>query len=89
MLLLGVSTFLTYPALFSIVSEATHKSVEGRTFGIIFMLQLGGGTMLLFFGGVLSDIFGIWIPFAILGALSLILTSMLVINYRKPMVAST
>ena len=89
MLLLGVSTFLTYPALFSIISEATHESVEGRTFGIIFTLQLSGGTALLFFGGVLADIFGIWIPFAILGALSFILASMLIINYRKPMVAST
>ncbi len=89
MLLLGVSTFLTYPALLSIISEATHESVEGRTFGIIFTLQLGGGTTLLFFGGVLADIFGIGIPFAILGALSLILASLLIINYRKPMVAST
>jgi len=89
MILLGVSTFLTYPALFSIISEATHESVEGRTFGLIFTLQLGGGTTLLFFGGVLADIYGIGIPFAILGALSLILSSLLIINYRKPMIAST
>jgi hypothetical protein len=75
--------------LFSIISEAIHESVEGRTFGIIFTLQLSGGTALLFFGGVLAGIFGIWIPFAILGALSLILTSMLIINYRKVMVTST
>ena len=88
MILLGISTFLTYPALFSIISEATHESVEGRTFGLIFTLQLGGGTTLLFFGGVFADIYGIGIPFSILGALSLILSSLLIINYRKPMIAS-
>ena len=72
MILLGISTFLTYPALFSFISEATHESIEGKTFGIIFTLQLGGGTILLFLSGLFSDIYGIWIPFALIGVLSLL-----------------
>lgn len=87
MVFLGISTFLTYPALFSFISEATHESVEGKTFGLIFTLQLGGGTTLLFLGGILSDIFGIWAPFALLGSLSLFYTLILMINYEKPFVA--
>jgi FSR family fosmidomycin resistance protein-like MFS transporter len=84
MILLGIAVFLTYPSLFSFVSEVTHESVEGWTFGITFMFQTGGGTILLFLGGVLSDLFGIWMPFALLGALSLLFTGVLLLNYTKP-----
>jgi FSR family fosmidomycin resistance protein-like MFS transporter len=66
-IILGISTFLTFPALFSFVSEATTESTEGKTFGYIFTIQLGGGAMFLFLCGVLSDLFGIWIPFLFLG----------------------
>jgi len=82
MVLLGFSVFLTYPALSSFISEVTDESSEGGTFGIVFTLQLGGGTILLFLGGFLSDIYGIWIPFVILGVPSLLL-SMLLLFYRK------
>ena len=84
MILLGIALFLTYPALFSFVSEVTHESVEGWTFGLTFTFQTGGGTILLFIGGVLSDLFGIWIPFALLGALSLLFTVVLLFYYHKP-----
>ncbi len=84
MILLGIALFLTYPALFSFVSEVTHESVEGWTFGLTFTFQTGGGTILLFLGGVLSDLFGIWIPFALLGTLSLLFTMVLLFNYHKP-----
>jgi FSR family fosmidomycin resistance protein-like MFS transporter len=84
MILLGVAVFLTYPALFSFVSEVTHESVEGWMFGITFTFQTGGGAIILFLGGVLSDLFGIWIPFALLGVLSLLLSLVLLYNYRKP-----
>jgi FSR family fosmidomycin resistance protein-like MFS transporter len=84
MILLGISVFITYPALFSFVSEVTHESVEGWTFGLTFTFQTGGGTILLFLGGVLSDLFGIWIPFALLGTLSLLVSLVLLFNYRKP-----
>jgi FSR family fosmidomycin resistance protein-like MFS transporter len=84
MILLGVAIFLTYPALFSFVSEVTHESVEGWMFGITFTFQTGGGAVILFLGGMLSDFFGIWIPFALLGSLSLLLSLVLLYNYRKP-----
>jgi FSR family fosmidomycin resistance protein-like MFS transporter len=88
MILLGVALFLTYPALFSFVSEVTHESVEGWTFGLTFMFQTGGGTILLFLGGVLSDVYGIWMPFALLGTLSLLFTLVLLFNYQKPFAES-
>ncbi|MCJ2513679.1 MAG: MFS transporter [Candidatus Thermoplasmatota archaeon] len=76
-ILLGLSTFLSFPALFSFVSEATHQTVEGKTFGYIFTIQLGFGTVVLFLSGLLADIFGIWIPFALLGVSSLFATIMI------------
>ena len=88
MALLGVAVFLTYPALFSFVSEVTHESVEGWTFGLTFTFQTGGGTIILFLGGVLSDVFGIWMPFALLGTLSLLLCLVLLANYHKPFAQS-
>jgi MFS family permease len=82
MVFLGVSVFLTYPALASFISEVTEESSEGGTFGIVFTLQLGGGTIVLFLSGFLSDIYGIWMPFVVLGVPSLLL-SMLLLFYRK------
>lgn len=84
MIVLGVAVFLTYPALFSFVSEVTHESVEGWTFGLTFTFQTGGGTLILFLGGVLSDLFGIWMPFALLGSISLLFGLILLFNYQKP-----
>jgi len=81
-ILLGLSTFLSFPALFSFVSEATHKTVEGKTFGYIFTIQLGVGTVLLFLSGVLADIFGIWIPFALLAVAGLFATILLFSNRK-------
>ena len=84
MILLGVAVFLTYPALFSFVSEVTPESAEGWTFGLTFTFQISGGTIILFTGGALSDLLGIWIPFALLGILSLLFTIVLLLNYQKP-----
>jgi FSR family fosmidomycin resistance protein-like MFS transporter len=81
---LGVAVFLTFPALASFISEVTHQTVEGKTFGLIFTLQLGGGTMLLFIGGIVSDLFGIWMPFLLLGILSILYTTLLLILYTTP-----
>ena len=81
-ILLGLSTFLSFPALFSFVSEATHETVEGKTFGYIFTIQLGVGTVILFLSGVLADIFGIWMPFALLGTTGLFAT-IIILSKRK------
>ena len=82
-ILLGISTFLTFPALFSFVSEATHESVEGKTFGYIFTIQMGIGAIFLFLSGIFADLFGIWIPFAFLGLASLIAAIVLFINHKQ------
>ncbi len=81
--IIGISTFVTFPALFSYISESTHETNEGKTFGYIFTLQLAVSTIFLFISGALSDLFGIWIPFSILGLMSLIATLLLISQYRK------
>jgi FSR family fosmidomycin resistance protein-like MFS transporter len=81
-ILLGITVFITFPAIITFVSEITHESVEGKTFGTIFTLQLCGSTLFLFFGGFLSDVFGIWIPFMLLGISSLVF-SIILIFFRK------
>jgi len=83
MVLLGFSVFLTYPALSSFISEVTDESSEGSTFGIVFTLQLGGGTILTFISGFLSDIYGIWMPFVILGVPSLFFSIILMFYHKK------
>jgi len=86
MILLGISTFITFPALFSFVSEITHETVEGKTFGYILTIQLGGGTILLFLSGMFSDIWGVWIPFIILGILSMFVALQLIGKRNKNVV---
>jgi len=84
--LLGVATFLTYPALFSFTSELTEENIEGKIFGYLFTVQLAGGTIVLFLSGVTSDFWGIWTPFTILGALSFITAFLLIIKRKNILV---
>jgi len=85
-ILMGITVFITFPALVSYISEITHESSEGKTFGTIFTLQLSGSTIFLFFGGILSDVFGIWIPFILLGFTSLVFSIILLTFRRKPII---
>ncbi len=80
---LGIATFLSFPALFSSISTATQDTNEGKTFGYVFTLQLLVGTILLFMSGALADIFGIWIPFTILGTISIIAALLLLISKKE------
>ena len=82
----GITVFLTYPALASFTSEITDESSEGKNFSVIFTLQLGGGTIVLFIGGILSDLYGIWTPFAIIGVASLLITILLFSKINKPLI---
>lgn len=84
--LMGITVFITFPAIITYISEITHESVEGKTFGTIFTLQLLGSTIFLFFGGFFSDIFGIWIPFILLGFPSLFFSIILLIFRKKPLI---
>jgi FSR family fosmidomycin resistance protein-like MFS transporter len=85
--LIGISVFLTYPTLFSCVSQGTHETAEGKTFGFVFTFQLGGGTFLLFISGVCADIWGIWTPFLLIGSLSLLVALILVITSTKQIIS--
>jgi FSR family fosmidomycin resistance protein-like MFS transporter len=85
--LMGITAFITFPAIITLISEITHESVEGKTFGTIFTLQIIGSTIFLFFGGFLSDVFGIWIPFIILGVSSLLFSIILLIFKKRPIVS--
>ena len=85
-ILLGIATFLSYPALFSFISEITNENIEGKMFGYIFTVQLAGGTIILFLSGVTSDLWGIWTPFTILGVLSFISAVLLFIKRKSILV---
>ncbi|UCF50047.1 MAG: MFS transporter, partial [Thermoplasmatales archaeon] len=85
--LMGITVFITFPAIITLISEITHESVEGKTFGTIFTLQIIGSTIFLFFGGFLSDVFGIWIPFILLGVSSIVFSIILLIFRKIPIIA--
>lgn len=65
----GVAVFITYPALFSFISEATEESIGGATFGVVFGFQLVGGALAGFAAGVMADLWGIHTPFLLLSGL--------------------
>ncbi len=75
---LGSALFLTYPALFSFVSESSHRRLQGAAFGLVFGFQLAGGAVGVYLAGVLASAFGsdaatqTSIPFVFAGSLGLI-----------------
>jgi DHA1 family inner membrane transport protein len=54
---LGSTVFITYPALFSFVSEASHRRLQGAAFGVIFAFQLLGGAFGAFAAGSVAEAF--------------------------------
>ncbi len=65
----GVAVFITYPALFSFISEATEDRIGGTTFGVVFGFQLVGGAIAGYTAGIVADLWGIHTPFLLLAAL--------------------
>jgi FSR family fosmidomycin resistance protein-like MFS transporter len=55
---LGSTLFVTYPATFSFISEASHVRLQGAAFGVIFGFQLLGGAAAVTLAGVLAEAFG-------------------------------
>jgi MFS family permease len=53
---LGSALFVTYPALFAFVSEASHRRLQGAAFGVIFGVQLLGASLGSFVAGTLADL---------------------------------
>ena len=54
---LGSTVFITYPALFSFVSETSHRRLQGAAFGVIFAFQLLGGALGAFAAGSIAEAF--------------------------------
>lgn len=76
LVLFGATFFLTYPALFGVVTKATHECERGTAFGILFGLQLGGGAVVVALCGLISDFFDdpsySFLVIAVLGAASVV-----------------
>ncbi len=54
----GALLYITYPALFALVTEATSDKERGTAFGILFGLQLGGGAATVYLCGGIADLLG-------------------------------
>jgi FSR family fosmidomycin resistance protein-like MFS transporter len=57
LLVYGAFLFMTYPALFSMTTEATLPGERGTAFGILFGFQLGGGATVVYICGIVADAF--------------------------------
>lgn len=51
----GAFLFVTYPALFSLITEVTGVEERGTAFGILFGFQLGGGAASVYICGFIGD----------------------------------
>jgi FSR family fosmidomycin resistance protein-like MFS transporter len=58
LLAFGALLYVTYPALFALVTAATEESERGTAFGILFGLQLGGGAVTVYLCGIIADALG-------------------------------
>ena len=85
----GLLLFTTYPALFSLISDATEEYERGTAFGILFGLQLGGGAATVYLSGFLADrlsdpAYAFWIVFvlALMSIISLEIWDRRALNVR-------
>jgi FSR family fosmidomycin resistance protein-like MFS transporter len=76
----GALLFITYPALFAIVSDVTSVEERGTAFGILFGFQLGGGAAFVGASGMVAEATGSP-TYAFLIASTLALASVLAIAY--------
>ena len=68
---LGSALFVTYPATFSFISEASRTRVQGAAFGVIFGFQLLGGTLGVLAAGALAALLNSpSVPFLLVGLFS-------------------
>lgn len=68
----GSFLFMTWPGLFSMISDATGKVRQGFIFGIIFAGQIVGGASIAYFAGLAAKVYGIGFPFLMVSALAVI-----------------
>jgi MFS family permease len=81
--LFGVALFITYPALFSFISESTEDRIGGATFGVVFGFQLVGGALSGYAAGILADLLDIRVPFLLLAILGF-LAFFLLMAFGRP-----
>jgi MFS family permease len=70
MIAFGCFLFITYPGVFSMISEATGKVSQGFVFGIIFAGQIIGGASIAYFAGLAAQLYGINVPFLMISILA-------------------
>jgi MFS family permease len=58
LLIFGTLLYLTYPALFAMVTAATDERERGTAFGLLFGFQLGGGAVTALICGIISESLG-------------------------------
>ncbi len=78
-LMFGAVLFIIFPALFTITTSITDKSMRGVIFSILFAAQLSGGVIVGYLCGWLADKYGISVPFYILGILAFITVIWLIV----------
>lgn len=88
LLVYGALLFVTYPALFALVSDATEPAERGTAFGILFGFQLGGGAAFVYASGIVADTTGDPI-YAFVIAAALALASVASMPYASSRVART
>jgi len=58
LLIYGALLFVTYPALFALVTDRTEPSERGTAFGMLFGFQLGGGAAFAGISGMVAEATG-------------------------------
>ncbi len=92
LILFGAFLFVTYPALFSMVTDLTAADERGTAFGILFGFQLGGGAATVYLCGWLADLAGTpqysFLVAAALAAASLATVAVLRARAGRPVLTS-
>jgi FSR family fosmidomycin resistance protein-like MFS transporter len=80
---LSVSYPVVYTELSSFLGVSSRK--KGRSYGIIFSIQIIGSSVMGFFAGYASEVFGLWFPFEITSILIFIafITTLIWFGNRK------
>ncbi len=55
LVMFGAFLFVTYPALFSLITDATTEDERGTAFGMLFGFQLGGGALAVYICGIIAE----------------------------------
>ncbi len=80
--LLGVSLFITYPIMFSEISEGAGEGEHTKHFAYAFTAQLAGGVAFITVGGAVADRLGINTPFALTASAAMVILFMFMTRQR-------